>query len=392
MANYPQQLEAMVNEARLMTCEGWAKRRGWKMKRSGPNMWGPCPTCGGKDRFAIEAVQDKWHCRNCGIGGNDAISLVQYLDNKGLKAATVGELFLEACEVITGRTREQVLSAEEIKQREDALREKQERQDRESERRRQEAREMAHKNWTRSGRVGDIVAGYMDARNIGTDVHRLLNHKDVAKPYSSIRELPDLEYWHDKKPIYKGPAMVLAIQWFDGVFGGVHRTWIDTGPRGRKGKAVIIDRDKGEALESKKVLGSKGDGAVRFYTPADARRIVMGEGFETTLTPYVHAFEEKTAYWGGLDIGHMSGRAARDEKTGKRVPDQPDMQDLKCFKVPEWCEELVLILDGDSDPKKTREALARAAKRQKLLRPGLSVKIVDPGRDVDMNDLVMGKG
>lgn len=392
MTNYNQQLEALVNEARAITCEEWATRRGWKMKRSGPNLAGPCPKCGGTDRFAIEAKQDKWHCRGCGVGGHDAISLVQHMDNDTLRGRTFGETFLAACELMTGRTRQQVLSQEEMEKRERAIVEKRERQERESERRRQKVREMAHNLWTRSAPAGDLVAGYMKARGIETDIERLFNRKGDGKPYASIREIDGLGYWHDRKEIFTGPAMVLAVQWSDGRFGAVHRTWIDLGPNGKKGKAVIIDKEKGEALESKKVLGSKGDGAIRLFTPPDARRIVMGEGFETTLTPYVHAFEPQTAYWTGLDIGHIAGRAARDEKNGKRLPTEPDMKDRKCFIVPDWCEELVLILDGDSEAKATKDALLRGAKRQKLLRPGLSVKCANPGRDVDMNDLVMKKG
>jgi hypothetical protein len=40
---------------------------------------GPCPLCGGDDRFAINVRKQKWICRGCRMGGSDAISLVQFL-------------------------------------------------------------------------------------------------------------------------------------------------------------------------------------------------------------------------------------------------------------------------------------------------------------------------
>ena len=61
----------------------------------------------------------------------------------------------------------------------------------------------------------------------------------------------------------------------------------------------------------KKVIGSKKGGAIRLFTPKPAHRIVMGEGIETTLTAAAHAFEFDTAYWAGVDLGNMAGRAAR---------------------------------------------------------------------------------
>jgi hypothetical protein len=383
MKNYDPQIEGLINEARAITCEEWAKRRGWKMKRSGSNMYGPCPKCGGTDRFAIEAKQDKWFCRGCGVGGHDAISMVRLIDNSSLN----GGKFMEACEFMTGRTSKQILSQKELEERENEMMEKRKRQEKESEKRRQEAREMAHKLWKRCAPAGKYIADYLKIRGLETDPGRLLNSYGPGTPYSSIREIASLGYWHDHKEIYTGPAMVLAIQWSDNRFGGAHRTWLDLSATGKKGKAVIIS--DGEALDAKKVLGSKGNGAIRLYTPSNARRIVMGEGFETTLTPYVHAFDPHTAYWAGLDIGHIAGRAARDKDTGKRLPRQPDLSDRKCFIVPEWCEELILILDGDSDKTATRNSLIRAANRQKLLKPGISVKCANPGNDLDMNDLVM---
>jgi uncharacterized protein (DUF983 family) len=54
-------------------------RRGIKLRRVGRELVGPCPRCGGRDRFAVHLVKQVWQCRRCGKGGN-VIALVQHLD------------------------------------------------------------------------------------------------------------------------------------------------------------------------------------------------------------------------------------------------------------------------------------------------------------------------
>src|SRR6516165_10496540 len=53
---------------------------------------GPCPKCGGDDRFAINIKKQLFNCRNCKTGG-DVIDFVQWLD---------GVEFLEACTTLAG--------------------------------------------------------------------------------------------------------------------------------------------------------------------------------------------------------------------------------------------------------------------------------------------------
>jgi DNA primase len=40
---------------------------------------GPCPICGGDDRFSINTKKQVFNCRGCATGG-DVIALVQHLD------------------------------------------------------------------------------------------------------------------------------------------------------------------------------------------------------------------------------------------------------------------------------------------------------------------------
>lgn len=53
----------------ITTLEG---RRGWRC--------GPCPRCGGDDRFSVHPVKHAFKCRGCGVTGGTAIDLVAFLD------------------------------------------------------------------------------------------------------------------------------------------------------------------------------------------------------------------------------------------------------------------------------------------------------------------------
>lgn len=48
---------------------------------------GPCPFCGGTDRFIVQPAQQHWWCRQCGRGG-DPVALVMELEQLDFKAAS----------------------------------------------------------------------------------------------------------------------------------------------------------------------------------------------------------------------------------------------------------------------------------------------------------------
>jgi hypothetical protein len=63
-----------------------------RLKKSGGEWVGPCPVCGGKDRFGINPSKGVWNCRFCGRGG-DAIDLVRHV---------TGASFASAVELVDG--------------------------------------------------------------------------------------------------------------------------------------------------------------------------------------------------------------------------------------------------------------------------------------------------
>ena len=64
-----------------------AERLGARLKRAGPSeRAGPCPRCGGIDRFSINIKKQIWNCRGCGVGG-DIIALVRHVTGLGYREA-----------------------------------------------------------------------------------------------------------------------------------------------------------------------------------------------------------------------------------------------------------------------------------------------------------------
>jgi hypothetical protein len=82
-----------VRRARAVSIQTELERRGIKLKREGLERVGPCPKCGGDDRFAINIKKGVFNCRGCGVGG-DVIQLVEHLD---------GVDFNTACTRLTGQ-------------------------------------------------------------------------------------------------------------------------------------------------------------------------------------------------------------------------------------------------------------------------------------------------
>jgi putative DNA primase/helicase len=91
-ADNPHDRRELVAQARTVRLEDEIGRRGIKLTRCGAELYGPCPKCGGTDRFSISVAKQVWNCRGCQRGG-DVIALVQNID---------GLDFLAACTVLAG--------------------------------------------------------------------------------------------------------------------------------------------------------------------------------------------------------------------------------------------------------------------------------------------------
>jgi phage/plasmid primase-like uncharacterized protein len=86
---------SQINYARARLLEDECARRGIRLKRASAVEWvGPCPVCGGDDRFSINRRKQVWNCRVCDKGG-DIIEFHRHVD---------GSSFGEVMELLTGET------------------------------------------------------------------------------------------------------------------------------------------------------------------------------------------------------------------------------------------------------------------------------------------------
>lgn len=82
----------LLSRALAVPIEVELARRGHKLKRVGGEHIGPCPVCGGTDRFGANIRKRVAHCRGCGLSG-DVVTIVRALD---------GSTFAEAVALLAG--------------------------------------------------------------------------------------------------------------------------------------------------------------------------------------------------------------------------------------------------------------------------------------------------
>ena len=71
--------------ARAVPIEDEIARRGIRLNGK-VDRCGPCPKCGGHDRFSINIAKQVFHCRGCEAGGG-VIDLVMFLDGSDFNTA-----------------------------------------------------------------------------------------------------------------------------------------------------------------------------------------------------------------------------------------------------------------------------------------------------------------
>lgn len=343
------------------------------LKRSGGEMVGPCPTCGGEDRFSINGRKNIFNCRHC--GGGDPIALVQMV--KGID-------FPAALDYLAGERQE--ISDEELRKRREVRDRERKKREQEAERYRQKHIKLAREIWAQGiAPERTAVREYLSIRGFPVDRLPILPR--------CLRFHPALPYMVQEgkewREVHRGPAMLAVVATPDGQGGAVHRTWIDLDKP--KGKAEI--EHNGKRLESKTVIGSKKGGAIRLFTPrpeimSKPITLFMGEGIETTLTAAA-AGDPGALYWAGVDLGNMTGKVERGE--GLKYAGRPDLTDDRAFLPPRAVERLVFIQDGDSHADLTYAKLLAGIRRAMIARPGLRGSIV-PIQGKDLNDILLDGG
>lgn len=198
------------------------------------NKHGPCPICGGKDRYRFDDKKGRgtWICNQCGSG--DGFRLLELVKGWG---------FREAAQ----RVEEIVASAAPIQIKADS----------------DEARRMSviRKLWDESLVVecGDPVFTYLSGRC------------GIRTVPSCIRHHPALQYIDDNGEISFHPALIAAVTNHDGIGVGMHRIYLD-----ESGLKALVSSPK-KLLKGKDLSGSS------IKLGGTATILGVAEGIETAL-------------------------------------------------------------------------------------------------------------
>lgn len=362
-----------------------------KLRKHSREHVGPCPACGGTDRFAVNPTK-KGGVFNCrGAGGGDVIAMVQH---------TCGVQFLQACEIINGapmpggKSQISTEEAERLAAERERIRAERDRELEEAENfYRDQERKTCWGIWRRAHEIeGTPAADYLRLRGIS----------EWPSPVR-LRCVLDMPFYadgkHGKTVIHRGPAMVAPIIRPDGKFGGIHLTWIDLAQP--KGKPQIVDPLTGEMVaKTKKMRGSKQGGYCDLTRPQNPDRAIVGEGFEKTLAVWLSLHRtgadlSRTLFRVALDLGNLGGphdgtiaHPTRRTAKGARERILGPFPALTAAGIPiaDSVSEIIILGDSTSDPLTTRCALARAGERWK--RDGCLVRVAWSPAGQDFDDLL----
>ena len=344
------------------------------LRPAGQELVGPCPVCGGNDRFAINTRTHLSNCRKCGLRAGDQVGLV--MEVQGLK-------FTDALKWLMGDP--VAIDETELARRRERYRKQKEKDEADAARYRQYSIAAGKRIWNEaSGEAAADLWTYL--------VRRGLPSRLASELAPVLRYAPALPYvrkiGRDNVTLHTGPAMVAKIMGFSTDFIGAHCTWLDPT---RPGKKALIETRKEDNRDkpwpAKLIKGSMKGGAITL-TNRRAPVLVVGEGIETTLTAMAYSGLEDADFWAGVSLGNMSGVMWRDPNAPRKPSGWPDLTDKDAFVPPPWVKRLIFIQDGDSAHDATRAKLLAGLRRAMWIRPELTGHIVYAGKGVDLNDLV----
>ena len=240
-------MSALFGEARRADIAAVAEQLpgGRRLKRVGQERVGPCPRCGGDDRFAINPRKRVFHCRGCGTGG-DVIALVAHvLDLTPRQAAEhiAGKRDLpKAPEPPMPQTADGAIAA---------------------------SRRKAHWHWSRRHpAIGSLVETYLrEARGYRGPIPETLAYLPPSKPEHHPAMIAALAFASEPEP------GVLALG--DQPIMGVHLTLLRPDGRG-----------KADGVESPKLTVGQGSVGIPICIapPNDLMGLAITEGIEDALS------------------------------------------------------------------------------------------------------------
>jgi putative DNA primase/helicase len=318
-----------------------AQMFGAKLKRAGREWTGPCPFCGGTDRFSINPTKGNWFCRGHG-GGKSPITLAMHIGNLPWKAAA--EQLAGPCPSGPARPLSEAEQAERNRRRLEAEAAQRAREAQQMQRQ-EDTREAAKAIWDASRSIdGTLAQSYLYGRNIPpfqTEVLRF--HEGLPYP--------------GKSKLY--PALICRVDDMDGELCAIWRIYL----RG--------DGRKADVENAKLGLGPAGGGAVRLG--GSGSRIGLAEGLESALGAW-NVINRQYPVWAALSTSGLVG-----------------------IELPLSVERVTIFPDGDRPIRKQGEEFipavpagrkAAQSLRDRLAREGLNVVIApEPSMGRDYLDI-----
>lgn len=302
------EFDAWIQRAREADILEEAMARGAVLKRFGHEWTGPCPVCGGKDRFSINPAKRIFNCR--GATGGDVIRLVEHVE---------AIPFIQACEAINGepppgRASRQITDADR-----EAIRRRREQADAERARRRQEQEANERENQKLAGRIW-----YASAPIDGTPAEAYLLNRGIPRPSEGwpdvLRFNPEVNY----PTMGRHPALICRVDNARGVPNAIWRIYVT--PDGRKPDLPF----------TKKGLGPAGGCAVRIGGMGS--HLGIAEGVESALGAWLLT-GRKFPVWAALSTSGLinfnvpegvarvtcfpDGDKPMRRKDGEHIPSEP---------------------------------------------------------------------
>jgi hypothetical protein len=377
-----------IESARTRDIHDVAVEYGAHLKREGHEWIGPCPICGGKDRFAVNQQKRVFLCRGSGDehGKGDCINLVMHV---------VGCDFLEAVERITGtarpdRTRDE--NADERKRREV------EHAARAAEYARREAQEraaMEAKAARDEASITDILKRAVHYEKSPHGRAYVQETRKLTPPghlTGDLRFVQQLDYWGfgdngSNEPMLLGnvPALIAIIRDELGDVIGISQTYLDP-QEPRKWQPTGSSRNS-----PKKIRGRKQGGMIRLGRPAET--IAVAEGWENALAWYQLGLgPEEIMLAAAVDLGNLAGRPTGHtahkllidpEGRPRRIPNGKPDPKYPGITLPDGIKSVIIIADNDSESYATTALVHVAA--QRWVARDLNVDISWPPTGLDYN-------
>jgi hypothetical protein len=384
--------ENWIALARTRDIHDVAVEYGAHLHREGHEWIGPCPICGGKDRFAVNQSKRVFNCRGSGegsYGAGDNINLVMHV---------VGCDFIEAVERITGtarpdRTRDE--SAEERKKREFrhaalaaeyARREAEERAD------------LERKAAADEAKIADVIKRAVPIWGTHAEAY-MREARGLTPPRhltGDLRFVHALDYWGagdngSNEPILLAsvPALIAIIRDALGDVIGISQTYLDPNEP-QKWQPIGSPRNS-----PKKIRGKKHGGMIRLGRPAET--LAVAEGWENALAWYQLGLgPEEVMLAAAVDLGNLAGRATGQiahktlvdpEGKPRRMPNGLPDPKAPGLILPQGIKSVIIIADTDSESYATAAQISVAVRR--FHAQDLEVEVSWPPTGRDYNRLLL---